>query len=250
MIKRILTSIVMSAIALSVIVSPILAALYSAKLTLTNGTATSYAMYPALLAMDNALLVSSNYIAANGLNVNVTNNSVAIPTMLVDDKTLFAMPMAANTVSNPYYNVIATPNTSMPIITGLGGYVTTADDAALELGNNFLISFGGYIDATSGANKDIFYKADAFRIYISSDNHLRAAMLSGGDVEELAITYSLLSGEHIVQVWADGQWIGISVDGDTSIILLNNNTIPDNANNIILLRNNVMPYCDYITVGV
>jgi hypothetical protein len=130
---RIIRSIIVTIIAFIIIVFPIVAAtLYSAKITVNNTSVTSYAMLPITTMMDNGALVDGHYITAANVNVDVTLNGNVIPSMVADDRTLFAMPTDDNTSSSPYYNIISTGATAPYVIVGYGGHLDIADNAAVH----------------------------------------------------------------------------------------------------------------------
>ena len=123
----------MSIVLVLLIVSPVLAA-SSMTITVSN-TGSAYTMLPVSVPMSNSSLASGHFITASGLDVLLSGT---LPCMLTDTQTLFATPIGVG--ANPfYYTTGNTPATSMPIIVGNGGYITTADNAALEPGNNFSI---------------------------------------------------------------------------------------------------------------
>jgi len=53
------------------------------------------------------------------------------------------------------------------------GGMTTDDADSLELGNNFEIEQKGYIDTSAGSDKNLVYKKDAFRVYVSAAGSVR-----------------------------------------------------------------------------
>lgn len=127
------------------------------------------------------------------------------------------------------------------------GGIATSDNVSMEFGNTFDIEVKGFVDVTSGANKDIVYKQDAFRLYINAANNIRAAILSGGDAEDLAITANTTSADQIIRVLADGIDFTIYINGvSQNTTSLGANSVPDNANDYTWVRNNSMPYVEYI----
>ena len=111
----------------------------TATITVTEANGTTYTMLPITALMSNAALASGSFITPSGRDVMVSSQ----PRMLVTDKTMFATPIGPNTATPFYYTTGNTP-TDFAIIPGQGGYVTVADAAALELGNNFSIELDGY----------------------------------------------------------------------------------------------------------
>jgi len=87
--------------------------------------------------------------------------------MLSDNKTLFASPTGAGTQESFTYTLGDSALSSFPIITGYGGYITTADNDTLELSDNFTVEMSGYIDTDNGTDKNLVYKQNAIGIFVS-----------------------------------------------------------------------------------
>jgi hypothetical protein len=134
--------------------------------TIVESSGNNYAMLPMISTIDNSILVSQGKIAADGLDTEVLAGSTSIPHMLTTDKTLFAYTIGANSTNYFSYSTKSTPDTSMPIIVGQGGYITTTDNGALEPANNFSIAVNGYVNTTAGASENIVNKANALLVSV------------------------------------------------------------------------------------
>ena len=156
--------------------TPVLAA-YAASILLIEDGTTAYDMFPATVSMDVDFMAANGYISATGLDTRIGAGTTYIPHMLADDRALFATPVV---ISGSYAYEFTTGNTalaSLDILTGFGGYITTADAIPLEMGDDFEIEFEGYIDTTSGADKFLVEKAVAFEEYISAAGDITASIV-------------------------------------------------------------------------
>jgi len=154
------------------------AATYSAPITVTESGGSSYTRLPISVSVDNDYLVTNNFISSTGLDTRVLAASTELPHMVASDRTLFAADIAANTQSTFSYTTGNSALSDFPVIVGYSGYVTTADDAALELGSNFEIEQKGYVDTSAGSDKNLVYKDGAFRTYISAGTNVTSEICS------------------------------------------------------------------------
>lgn len=201
MVKRIIRVIILSLLMLLVIGLPVLAAGYQATITVINANAATYTNLPVILAQDNTYLAANGYTSYSMLDVNIKDNGVSVPFMPADDKTLFVLTtLDNNSTSQLIWSSNNVPITYFPIITGQGGYITVPDNATLELGDNFEIEWSGYIDTANGSNKDIYYKQDAFRLYVSSAGNISASILGSGDAPVYTVSAALATGIHTITV--------------------------------------------------
>ena len=130
---------------------------------------------------------------------------------------------------------------------GAGG-LTAEDDDSMELGNVFALEMEGFVDTSAGDNKNLVYKEDAFRLYISASGSITASILgtacsvTAEDVE---------SGFHTIRVTADGTNLKIYID-DTVMPKdsepLNSATVDDNENGWVMVANNSMPIVEYVKI--
>ena len=167
---------------------PVMAATYYASLGVIN-TGSTYTMIPVIASVDNSALETLYYITPDGLDTAVTLYNTPLPHMVTEDKTLFAAQISGGVQVNYHYEMGNTPLlTSCHIITGVGGYITTADAAALEPGNNFDIEFSGYVDTAAGANKDIYFKDSALRLYVSGAGDVSGVITAPGSTSAFSST--------------------------------------------------------------
>jgi len=232
--------------------SVVLAYTYTTSITAIESDGNSYTQLPVIATVNNQYLADNGYISSTGLDTKVLRGATELPHMLANDKTLFCSAMSANEQSNFNYTFGNTALESFPIIVGHGGYVTVSDDGSIELSNTFAIELKGYVDTSSGSDKNLIYKQDAFRVYVNASYSVRAAILGTGDSESLAVTATpVSSGVHIVKVTADATNFKIFIDGnEKGTIALGANSVPDNGNPWKIMQNNVMPYMEYLKIEV
>ena len=122
----------------------------TAVVTVTESAGTTYANLPITMTVNNSYMATNGFMQSNGLDAAVVGTGgIALPTMIDSTQTLFVAPVTKSTQNGFNFTTGNTPVTSMPIIVGNSGYVTTADNAAFEPGNNFSIVASGYLDTSS-----------------------------------------------------------------------------------------------------
>ncbi len=136
---------------------------FQAPLTVFETAGTSYTQLPITVPQNNTQMVSQGWMSASGLDVAITSaGGSPLPGMIASDRTMTVSNVAGNTSTYLYETVGNSPAaSSMPVIVGNGGSISTPDNAALELGNNFSIEMDGYYDTSSGASKYAVNKAGA-----------------------------------------------------------------------------------------
>jgi len=236
---------------LAFVVTPVvvLAYTYSAPITVTESDSVTYSSFPFMADVNNTYLAANGYFTT-GLDTRVLEVSNELPHMLSGDKTLFAVPIDADGQLILNYTLGDTPLTAFNIIAGYDSCVVTPDAAAMELGDIFEWEVKLNLDTSAGANKDIIYKEDAFRVYVNAAS-LRAAMLAGGDAEILTTTIGIAGGWQTIKVIADGGnleiWVDGALQGTTPLL---GATVPDNANIWRFNRNNTASAIEYLTLQI
>ena len=157
--------------------SPVLAYLFSANITVTN-SGVAYSMLPLTVTMSNSNLVTQGYILSSGLDVRAeTQAGSEMPVMLAADRTLYARAVGATSTYTDLYTTGNTAASAMSIVLGNGGYITRADDAALEPGSSFSLATPGYFDTDYVATvKTHYYKTGALKLITAADNTLTAVI--------------------------------------------------------------------------
>ncbi len=121
---------------------------YSSDLGVSNNTTTAYPELGVTASTNVTLLVSNGFISATGLDTRVQNSGSDLPYMLATDRVTFAVPVPGNSTNTYQFVTGQTAASSFQIVPGYGGYVTTADAAALELSSNGTVTYSGYIPSS------------------------------------------------------------------------------------------------------
>jgi hypothetical protein len=201
MFKRILRVALLSLLMLMVIGLPVLAVGWTSVITVNNASASDYTNLPVIVTMNNTYLAANGYTSASMLDVLVKDGVTTLPFMPVSDKSLVVLPsIGAGDSPSLVWTSGNAPVTYFQIITGKGGYITVPDNATIELGDNFVLRWSGYIDTGAGANKDIFYKQEAFRLYVSSAGNISASILGDADESIYTVSAALTTGVHTITV--------------------------------------------------
>lgn len=230
MLKKIFRSSLLAILAIFMVAGIALAATYYAEITVDETNGTDYTNLPIIVAVDNDYLASKDYILSTGLDTRILLDGAEIPHLVVDDQVLFVADIDGNSENSFLYTFGNSTLADMPIITGDGGYITTTDASILELGSCFEVILDGYFDTSSGSNKDLLYKQDAFRIYVQSAGVIRAAFLGSGDTETVYVDANVTSGIHEIKVTADYNDLKIyedTIEEDSASIA------PDEGNSVV-----------------
>ena len=159
----------------------VLSAAYSATLSLAENGTSAYTQIGVKVPANVSNWVSQNFIDADGLDVQLLKGSTQMPLMLTDDALYFADGITEGGTNNYTLTTGNTPGTSMPIVTGYGGYVTVADNASLELANNFELEFSGYINTSTESS--FITKGSNFDVSISGATDITATVISTSGTE-------------------------------------------------------------------
>ena len=168
--KKFLKSLLLGILITLFISSPVLAAYYALIQVYT--TTTAYTMLPVIEDMDNDLLVTNNYIDADGLDTRVTRSGAAVPHLLTTEKTLFASSLPAASTNNFYYTTDNVALTAFNILTGYGGWLITDDAAALEPGADFEQEYSVYVPFDSSNFTFLGQKRDAVAVAVTDTDEL------------------------------------------------------------------------------
>lgn len=226
----------------------------TATLTLTESGGNTYGVTAWTVLVNNSNLVTQGFMTSTGLDARVLEAATQLPRMVASDRTTFATAtLVADTVKNLTYSLGNTPTDTFYIIPGYNGYITVADNNAIEFGDAFTFDEKCYADMSAGTNKDAVYKQNAFRVYVQAAGAWRAAILGSGDSETKAVTVTGISSAIVrIRVVADGTTMtlyvydasGTSLGSDS--IAMSGASVPDNSNVWYLNRNNATPYIEYV----
>ena len=132
-----------------------------------------------IVAMDIDSLADYGFIASDGMDTRVLIETTEKHYMVVDDQIIVAVEdlNAYETQTMKFYQGYSPVQTDVDLLTGTGGKITVADDADLELGDDFLIEFEDiYLNTDSGSGKYLVYKQDAFEAWVEDDEEIVATI--------------------------------------------------------------------------
>lgn len=222
----------------------------------TTGSARTY--YPVMFGFGGQSLIDAGKINANALDTNVQIGSTDIKFMISSDNVTAVIPSlpAGGVVTVNFYTGYTPNQTTFPIITGDGGYVTVvdADNPTLRLGDEFAVYQKGWVNTDAGANKYMAIKTNAFEFEVSAGGTVTATIDPAGAPVSVSKA-GLVSAEYDFVISADGTNLYLWVDSGAGFVLedtsaLGGSSVPANANGWILGQNNVMPYIEYFKIWV
>jgi len=116
-------------------------------------------------------LIAGQYLNATANNTVMRNSSGAdVPFMPgYTDANLWSMWVPSIGANSYLTYILYTANSTGGLIRyfpGAGG-MTTTDNASLELSDNFTIEQKGWVDTDAGADKNLVYKENAFKTFVS-----------------------------------------------------------------------------------
>ena len=222
-----------------------LAASFQWNINVTNSASSAYSNVPFTAPISTASWISSNYIQSNGLDVQIMDGTTALPTEVTDTGLWWVGNINKNTTKTFTLSTGNTPATSMPIIVGNGGYLTTPYNSSLELENGWEIDIPASYINTSDVGAYILNKSGEVTIKITADKELIASTYDG-TAENIVLT-GINSGVY-------GLSLALNSGTLTFIIGTHSGTIPvgtmvNNTNDWIWDSDGaVMPYINSIVL--
>ena len=213
--KKLFNGILLGLLITSLLVGPVMAAVYYAYLTVEETSGNDYSDLAVNCSRNITQLVEYGLMTSTGLDTRVlTGGGSPLPHMLAEDRIMFVTDLAAYEERTLIFYLGATSLSAFPIIVGYNGSFTTPDDPDLELGYVMELLIDGYFNAGADyVGDNILYKPNAFRVWINAANSLRVAALNASGAEQWAMNYSAFStGEHTVYIVANGVGALLYVD--------------------------------------
>lgn len=174
--KRLLYSNLLVIMALVMIAMPVLAATYYANIQVQETSGNSYTQLAINYSINNTYLADNGYINATGLDTRViTGAAVALPHLVADDKLMFVSSIGASSTTNLKYTFGNSDLSSMPIVTGYGGYITVPSGIGdtMQPGDDFEIEQKGWVDTSyNGAPRNLAYKESSLAVYVSAEEEI------------------------------------------------------------------------------
>ncbi len=170
--KRLFKAVLLAILVLLLTGNTVMAAWdYLFPTTLVDTSNTTRAYYPVFLGYGGQTLIDSTKISADGLDTNMQIGSADIKYMMATGNVTVVLPSLPirGVVTASLYTGYTPLQTGFPIIPGDGGYVTVLDDASIEPSDNFTIEIKGWINTDNGTDKNLAFKEDALRVYVSEN---------------------------------------------------------------------------------
>lgn len=181
-----------------VLASDVTGAIYKMGITVSNnGTLANYVSTTGNISTPN--LIAGNYSNAAVDNVAVqdagSNDVIFMPGHTTNPWCFWVETIGADSYIN--YNLYTADSTGgtiayFPDTTGM----IVSDNSTLELGNDFEIEQSGYVDTDAGADKNLVFKDDAFRTYISAEDEITSAIMYGAN--EFPVVEAVNGGNDVV----------------------------------------------------
>lgn len=161
--------------------------------TITDTSGVARTQLPVIITYDvNGRLVAygltnatttDTYVDSSGAGNSPVGSGTAYDYLMATDNITVVIPSlpAYGSYTINLYTGYAPVQTVFPVITGEGGYLTTADDDAIELSDNFTIEQSGWITTTFTDNysaRYLVHKQGAFITYVSGAESITSAISS------------------------------------------------------------------------
>jgi len=153
---------------------------YYVEISIQDTGGSNRTAVPVLIPISGSSLNTNGFINTYGTDTDMKEGTTAEEFMMVSDQVATFIPNLAANQRRIYklYTGYSPVQTEFPIITGTGGYITTLEDADLELGNEFELDMKGYLDTATGAGKNLVNKDGAFRAWVSAAEEITASIAS------------------------------------------------------------------------
>jgi len=161
----------------------------------SNGN--SYITYPLITNVNNSALVTGGKISASALDTRVTSSDIPVPHMITTGKTLWVGDVDPSTTTQFRYTSGNVDLSAFAIIVGTGGYITTADAVALELGSHWKIWISGYMYMSG--SQDMLIKTGAIEVTYT-DTTIDITIHSTPD---MTLSATASPGEHDILIFSD-----------------------------------------------
>ena len=212
--KRLLRGLILGIAVTLLTALPVLAAYtYYSTIGIVESGGIAYNMVGMSATVDNDFMADNSFMLASGLDTRVLDGAGnEIPRMVVDDRIMFADGLAASSSTNFKYTLGNTAGANFHIIPGFGGSVSTADNATLELSNNFMVVIDGYFDINETGV--IVVKSGSFGSRVSAPGTITSSILAAeaADVSQTS-SDSYSNGRLIGATYQRGQSFTVATSG-------------------------------------
>ncbi len=152
---------------------------YLFPITIVDTSNTTRTYYPVFLGFGGQALIDAGKISANGTDTNMQVSGTNIKYMMATGNVTAVLPSlpSGGIAVADLYTGYSPAQAVFAIVTGDGGYVTVADNASLELGDNFTIQTTWYVNTLQVGN--LVNKPDAFVMNVAAANIMEALAYTG-----------------------------------------------------------------------
>jgi len=221
----------------------VLASSYQWSISIANSTSTAYSNVPFTAPISTAAWISSHYIQSNGLDVKVMDGTTALPTEVTDTGLWWVGKIGKKTTKTITLSTGNTPATSMPIIVGGGGEITTSYNAGLELTGKWQINILAYIN-TADIGGYVLNKSGEITIQVTAIGTLTTTIYDGSP--ETIIFTGIDSGYYPLSLTKNGA-LTLIVGSNSGTAAVG--TVTNNTNDWIWDSDGlVMPYITSISI--
>jgi len=225
MIKKYLLSIILALVLLASLGSMALGA-YALNITVTETSSNAYPMLGCNATLNIGYMASHDFCGSKALDTRVMVGLAEQPHMPVEDRLMFAIPVPADSSQTLNFTTGSSNLTDFYIIPGYSanstvGYVSISDNDTLELGDNFTIEQYGWVNTDNGSNKNLVYKENAFRTWVSetvSGNITSTIYKAGTATDKTLRTDGAGDYENIDSVSAGTHWAAAHEAGGEYLI--------------------------------
>lgn len=223
---------------------------YYLEFTVTDTGGADRTYVPILTGIKGTNLYNAGYIESTGLDTDLQEGSTSQTYMMDTAELSLVIPSLTAYQTNTFrlYMNYDPAQTAFPIIVGDSGYITIADAAALELGDDFEIEMDGYINFPSDGSiytNTFFYKPAVFRIYATTSGRIYAVLYEEDWVSPIGCTDPDTAWTNEPNVYDEntGTYAYTSVDATSWSSFIE--ITPDTAGDYSSIYNKVRYYSGY-----
>ncbi len=159
---------------------------YCITITVTDTSGTARTNVQVLTGINTTNLINNGYLSSTALNSNLKDVSgTVVAYSVISNQIAFVIPTLGSKQTLTYFLYLndltggVATQTNFPFIFGTGGY-GTIDHTVPELGDDFEVKISGNIDTANGANKNLVYKLDSFRTFVSAAGVITSEIAGAG----------------------------------------------------------------------
>ncbi len=188
--RKKLTSVVLAVTMVAVLALPVIAQTWLTyyPTIVIDSSGVDRTAVSVITGIEGQALVDGGVLSSTGLDSRMRLAGTDIPYMMSTTQipTYLATLPALGQSQVDLYTGYSVDQTDFDILSGEDGYITIDDDATLELAADFELEQSGYVDTDAGSDKNLVFKEDAFRTYISAEDSITSGIVGFGDFPSIA----------------------------------------------------------------